>query len=81
MSASMERSLGARERLKLRLHLFACTWCARYLNQIRFLREVIRKRASDISLDQSSPASLHAAARERIKESLQREINSHHSPQ
>lgn len=81
MSASMERSLGARERLKLRLHLFACIWCARYLNQIRFLREVIRNRASDISLDQSPPASLHAAARERIKESLRREINSHHPPQ
>jgi hypothetical protein len=41
MSESMDRRLGIRERLELRLHLIVCTWCARYLNQIKFFRELL----------------------------------------
>jgi len=42
MSESMERSLGPREWLQLRLHLMVCTWCTRYLNQIKLLRKLLR---------------------------------------
>jgi hypothetical protein len=42
MSESMDRRLGLREWLTLRLHLLVCAWCARYLKQIRFLRQLLR---------------------------------------
>src|SRR6185295_19497267 len=44
MSESMDRSLGAWEWLQLRLHLIVCAWCARYLKQIKSLRQLLRDR-------------------------------------
>jgi hypothetical protein len=44
LSESLDRRLSLRERLELRLHLFVCAWCARYLEQIKFLRSAIRAR-------------------------------------
>ena len=43
MSESMERPLSIRERLHLKLHLIVCTWCARYLEQLNFLRKLLQK--------------------------------------
>jgi hypothetical protein len=42
MSESMERSLAFDEWLKLRLHLIVYAWCARYLKQNKFLRQLLR---------------------------------------
>jgi hypothetical protein len=42
MSESMERSLALDEWLQLRLHLIVCAWCARYLKQIKLLRQILR---------------------------------------
>jgi hypothetical protein len=42
MSESMDRRLGINEWLQLRLHLAVCAWCARYLKQIKFLRQLLR---------------------------------------
>jgi len=50
MSESMDRSLGPREKLQLRLHLLVCVWCARYLQQIKFLRQLLRDSESSRSL-------------------------------
>ena len=78
MSASMERRLGLCEHLKLRLHLLVCAWCARYLKQIRFLRQIIRRRTSVAILEKSSSDSLHPAVRERIAESLRQHGRANH---
>ena len=43
MSESMDRPLGIGEKLQLKLHLLVCTWCARYLNQINFMRQLLRE--------------------------------------
>ena len=50
MSESMERPLGVHEWLQLRLHLLVCVWCARYLQQIKFLRRLLRESESSRSL-------------------------------
>jgi hypothetical protein len=50
MSESMERPLGVHEWLQLRLHLLVCVWCARYLQQIKFLRRLLRDSESSRSL-------------------------------
>ena len=43
VSQMQERSLGPFERWKLRLHLAACDACMRFEQQMRFLREAMRK--------------------------------------
>jgi len=70
MSESLERRLGVLEHLELKLHLMVCAWCARYLKQIKFLRELVRQRTSGAATDAVSPGALPAEARQRICRSL-----------
>jgi len=50
MSESMERPLGPWEQLQLKLHLWLCAWCASYLQQIKFLRQLLREKGQDLVL-------------------------------
>jgi len=68
MSESLERRLSIREGLGLRLHLFVCAWCARYLNQIKSLRFILRGQSSQLPAE--FPHSLANDARERIARAL-----------
>ena len=69
MSESLERQLGLVERTKLRLHLLVCAWCARYLKQIKLLRQAVGQRQFRED-DNASPLKLTDEARQRISESL-----------
>lgn len=69
MSESFERRLGLVERTKLRLHLLVCAWCARYLKQIKLLRQAV-SRPEFSAADDASPLKLTDEARQRISESL-----------
>jgi len=69
MSESLERRLGLVERTKLRLHLLVCAWCARYLKQIKLLRQAVSQREFSAD-DNASPFKLTDEARRRISESL-----------
>jgi len=68
MSESMDRSLTLAEWLQLRLHLIVCAWCARYLKQIRFIRQILHE---DV-MTANSFAVLDTKARERITRSLRK---------
>ena len=68
MSESLERRLGLVERTKLRLHLLVCAWCARYLKQIKLLRQAVSQR--DSANDSASRLKLTDEARQRISDSL-----------
>ena len=66
----MDRRLRPLECFELKLHLLVCTWCARYLKQIRLLERVLLlKRLLDQSTDES-PSSLSFEARQRIAKAL-----------
>ena len=69
MSESIDRSLGPGEWLRLRLHLFVCAWCSRYLKQIKFIRQLLREEMPD-HRSGASALLLHADARERISKSI-----------
>lgn len=73
MSESLERRLSIRERVILRLHLLVCAWCARYLEQIKFTRWLLRARTSR-GADNFGP-SLALEARERITRALEATCN------
>ena len=70
MSESLERRLGLVERAKLRLHLVVCAWCARYLKQIKLLRQAVSQREFTTADDTASSFRLTDEARQRISESL-----------
>lgn len=70
MSESLERRLGVMEQLQLKLHLMVCVWCARYLKQIKFLRELVRQRTFAAANDTATPVALPAEAPQRIFRSL-----------
>ena len=74
MSESLERPLGLVERTKLRLHLLVCAWCARYLKQIKLLRQIVRRREFTGSDDNAPPLKLTDEARLRIAESLRKSV-------
>ena len=69
LSASLERALPLRERLRLRLHLRVCAACARLKTQLLLLRRVLHGRAERLA-DQLAAATLTPAARARIERAL-----------
>ena len=43
MSQAQDRPLSYGERVKLRLHLVACTACTRFSRQLAFMREALSR--------------------------------------
>ena len=71
ISQSLERPLSLRERVKMKLHLWVCIWCVRYLEQLQLMRDTLRARGARLPEDEeTSAASLSAEARERMKRAL-----------
>jgi hypothetical protein len=69
MSESFDRRVGLIEQIKLHLHLLVCAWCARYLKQIKLLKQAVSQREFSAD-DNASPLKLTDEARQRISESL-----------
>ncbi len=74
MSESLERRLGLVERTKLRLHLLVCAWCARYLKQIKLLRQLLNQHESSGPDDNAEFLKLTNEARQRISEALHKSM-------
>src|SRR5918912_1371016 len=64
ISESFEREPPFFKNVLLRLHLLACGACARFLRQLRFLRELIRLRDSSAGGAAPLSRSLPPATRE-----------------
>lgn len=73
ISESMDRKLPIHHRMGLRVHLFMCKLCSRYKKQLQILRETVRLYAMRDETPTPS-TSLPAAARERIKKALSRQL-------
>lgn len=71
-SASLDREPAWRTRILIRLHLFTCTRCVRYLKQLRFMRELFREGERLCHDDSPAAPALSPAARERLKDALRR---------
>ena len=46
---SLDRRLGFRERVVVKLHMFTCDRCVRYLEQIGFLKDALRVHGEQIA--------------------------------
>jgi hypothetical protein len=71
-SESLDRDLGALERLALRTHVLYCAACRRYLSQITFIRGTLRHLRERLETEDPLPGpSLPENTRERIKRALE----------
>jgi len=66
----MDNQLTLAERLAVRLHLFYCRGCARFREQVLFLRRLARRSREAQAADS---VRLPEAARERIRATLRRD--------
>lgn len=69
ISASLDRPLTLRERFLMKMHLFACKPCVRYLHQSEFVSRAMRMMDDSEKMDLFS-GSLSDSARARIKAAL-----------
>ena len=69
ISASLDRPLTLRERFLMKMHLFACKPCVRYLNQSEFVSQAMRIMDDAEKMDLFS-GTLSDTARTRIKAAL-----------
>ena len=78
ISESMERKLPLRRRMAVAAHLLMCRFCSRYRKQLRFMEKAVDRLVEsekEGSLPETTDTCLSPEARERIKQSLRREIH------
>jgi hypothetical protein len=68
-SEGLDHPLSTGKKIGLWLHLLICKWCRRYGRQIRFLRDAAQEQPDALA----TTAKLSDAARDRIKQRLNRE--------
>lgn len=68
----LDRELPLRERISIRLHLFTCKYCTLYLEQIKFLRQAMRRQAENA---ESLPDQLRPEIKQRLKEILRERVD------
>ena len=73
LGESLDRQPTWREKVVLKLHLFTCEACERYLEQVAFLKEAFQAHGDEDTRDFSS-ASLSADSKIRIKRYLRDSI-------
>ena len=72
ISESMDRSLPIGKRVGVRLHLFLCTFCARYRRQLHLIRDTVQRIvAAEGVPGELSGAALSEEARERIRRAVE----------
>ena len=68
LSLGMEKELSLMTRLKLRVHFLMCSFCERYMKQLKYMREVAREFPEKIG--DVSDANLPEDAKQRMKDAL-----------
>ena len=66
----MDKELPLTTRIKLRVHYLMCSFCERYMKQLKYIRQVSREFPDKIG--EISGATLPAEAKQRLKEALRR---------
>ncbi len=69
-SESLERPLSIREKVTVKLHLFTCAACRRYVGQIQRMSAMLKSQ-TDAEVSAESAVRLSDDARQRIKAALE----------
>jgi hypothetical protein len=71
LGESLDRNTSWFERLVMKLHLFTCDACRRYLEHVSFLKEAMEKHG-ECEMSEFSTATLSDLSRQRIKAFLRK---------
>jgi len=70
MSDGLDRKVPFHRRMGIRFHLLMCRFCARYLKQLKTIRELMHLERADLE-DSHLPRSLPPKTRDRIQHLIQ----------
>ena len=68
LSLGMDNKLSLLTRMKLRIHFLMCSFCERYMKQLKYVRDVAHEFPEKIG--DVSDATLPSEVKQRLKESL-----------
>ena len=68
LSLGMDNKLSLLTRMKLRIHFLMCSFCERYLKQLKYMRDVAHEFPEKIG--DVSDATLPSEVKQRLKDSL-----------
>src|SRR6266550_5010148 len=68
LSLEMDKQLSLMMRMKLRIHYLVCSFCQRYMKQLKYIRTVAHEFPEKIG--EVSDAKLPTEAKERLKQAL-----------
>ena len=72
LSIGMDKELPLFTRMKLRIHFLMCSFCQRYMKQLKYMRHVAREFPEKIG--DVSDATLPPDAKERIQAALRSKL-------
>ena len=71
VSQSLDEELPLLTRVRVRAHLAMCTLCRRFMEQLHFIRNVLRRNPERLDDQETPPSSgLSQEARDRLKRAL-----------
>ncbi|MGB8805367.1 MAG: hypothetical protein WCC93_10610 [Chthoniobacterales bacterium] len=68
LSLGMDNKLSLLTRMKLRIHFLMCSFCERYVKQLKYMRDVAHEFPEKIG--DVSDATLPSEVKQRLKDSL-----------
>ena len=68
-SQSLDQPLPFMTRARIKLHTLVCSWCRRYLSQVKLIHDHAPKYEEKV--DEVSPKRLSSDAKERMKKALE----------
>jgi hypothetical protein len=68
LSLGMDKDLSLLMRIKMRIHFLMCSFCERYMKQLKYIRAISREFPNKVG--DVSDATLPDAAKEQIKAAL-----------
>jgi len=71
LSLGMEKQLSLMMRIKLRIHYLMCSFCERYMKQLKYICQVSHE--FPVKIGETSDAKLSTEAKEHLKEALRQE--------
>ena len=72
ISESMDHQISTRDRLRIRIHLLGCEFCARYEKQLTTIRQMIESNIDEMNETAAGP-NLTSEAKLRIRKKIEQE--------
>lgn len=70
LGESLDRRLSLREKTVMKLHLWTCSKCSRYLEQVKFLSKAMHKHEERLTEKENPSARMSSEAKERLRNAL-----------